>query len=312
MVPVRQFIGEALPNDTTKRHVRARKIVHALRFSVVVAELELCRITMKMTFTAVLVDALHAALEDAEIAFHRVRVNVATDILASLVGGEVMVSKGATDARVLLGFVGVERCFLGHVVADDRHQSGHFQIIHNHAFCLASGAVNKGQHFHLVMVCRAFDAARFAANEGFVNLDNATARAKARKGIVAHGFTDTVGHEPCRFQGHAKGAVQLVAGNALLACAHQIDGLQPQVHGNMAAFKDGADFDGKRLAASIAFPQADAGRLAAHLAAFAHNAAMRANPATRPDARFDIGVSGFFIVEFGAGQNGHDNLFAMS
>ena len=85
-------------------------------------------------------------------------------------------------------------------------------------------------------------------------------------------------HEPNGFQRHAQGAVHLVTADAGLAGTHQIDGLQPEVHCNVAVFKDGADLDGKRLAASVALVRTDAGGFAARLAAFTHNAALLANP----------------------------------
>ena len=103
--------------------------------------------------------------------------------------------------------------------------------------------------------------------------------------------------------------MKLVAADALLAGAHQVDRLQPQVHGNVAGLKDGADLDGEGLAAAVALVSTDAGRFAAHLAGALRFAAVRASPTVRPDARLDIGIRGFFIVKLGAGQDGHGAYF---
>ena len=48
-------------------------VVHAELGAVAVAEIELRQIAVQMLFAAMLIDALHAALEDREEAFDRVR-----------------------------------------------------------------------------------------------------------------------------------------------------------------------------------------------------------------------------------------------
>ena len=50
-------------------------------------------------------------------------------------------------------------------------------------------------------------------------------------GISFYGFPDAVPEEPSGFHGAAKGAVKLPGRDALLAAAHEVEGLQPDVHG---------------------------------------------------------------------------------
>ncbi len=64
---------------------------------------------MKMLFTAMLINALHAALEDAEIALNRISMDNTAAILALAVCREIVVCKVLTNASVLLGFVSVDR-----------------------------------------------------------------------------------------------------------------------------------------------------------------------------------------------------------
>lgn len=298
-------VKHSFPYDPVKGEVSTRGVVHVQRRAVVVTELVLRQIAVQVLLAAVLVHALHAALEDAEVALDGVRVDIAAHVFTGLVGGEVVAREVLADAGVVAGFVGVERGFLGNVLADDRHQGGNLEIVNDHAFGAASGAVNEGQHLHLVVVSGLLFHARLATDEGLIDLDHAATSAEARKRIVAHRFADAVRHEPRGLEGDTKSAVELVAADALLAGTHQIDRLQPEVHRNVAGFKNGADLDGEGLAARVALVGADAGGLAAQLASALTFAAVRADTTVRPDARFDIGVSSFFVVELRAGQNGH-------
>src|SRR5258705_10514720 len=96
-----------------------------------------------------------------------------------------------------------------------------------------------------------------------------------------------MGNEPRGFESAAKGAVKLVAANALLAGRHQEDRLQPMAHGDVAGFEDGANLHGEGLAALVALVSANAGALAAHLGNALHAAAMRAYAPIRPEPSFN-------------------------
>ena len=59
-----------------------------------------------------------------------------------------------------------------------------------------------------------------AADIGLVGLDDLAFAAHRAQVAFAHGFADTVGHEPSRLVGDAEHAVQLVRAHALLGRAH--------------------------------------------------------------------------------------------
>jgi hypothetical protein len=58
--------------------------------AVIVAEVKFCRVAVQVLFLAVLVDAAHVALEDREIAFRRIDVDVAARVfLGAVIDGFV-------------------------------------------------------------------------------------------------------------------------------------------------------------------------------------------------------------------------------
>ena len=90
--------------------------------AVAIAEIELGEIAMQVSFAAMLIDALHAALEDREEAFDGVGVNVAANVLASGVAHECVSSELGTELGIEAAFVGVQgalaRDVANHDVAD--------------------------------------------------------------------------------------------------------------------------------------------------------------------------------------------------
>lgn len=82
------MIGKALADDAAQSGYRAILIVAAQRFTVVVAELKLRNVAVQVLLLAVLIDALHAALEDRKCALNCVGVDrrvFIIDILARAV-----------------------------------------------------------------------------------------------------------------------------------------------------------------------------------------------------------------------------------
>ncbi len=66
--------------------------IETQRNAIVIPELELCQIAVKVALAAVLINALHAAFDDAEIAFDRVAVDAAilkVYIFTAIVAGEL-------------------------------------------------------------------------------------------------------------------------------------------------------------------------------------------------------------------------------
>jgi hypothetical protein len=109
-------------------------------------------------------------------------------------------------------------------------------------------------------------------------------------------------HKPSGLEGHPDGPMKLVGAKALLGSRQQVDGLEPEVHRNMAILKNGPDLDGKLLPAGIALIEANAGSLAVHLADSLFAPAVGANRAMEPYPSLDKGIGGFFILQVGCGN----------
>jgi len=80
---VSRLIGQALADNGLDHCIGAHGVVDAERDPVIVAEIELGKIAVDVLFGAMLVGALHAPLEHAEIVLDGVGVDFATDVLAS-------------------------------------------------------------------------------------------------------------------------------------------------------------------------------------------------------------------------------------
>lgn len=92
------MIREPLSTGADDSAVRALLVVNSALDSVRIAEVKLRKITMKVLFAAVLVNAFHAALEDRVIAFRRVRV----DLHARFTIGVAVLAAGVVNS-VMLG-----------------------------------------------------------------------------------------------------------------------------------------------------------------------------------------------------------------
>ena len=82
----RPLISQTLALDTDKRVFRALNISNPKFNAVIIAEIKLRDIAMQMSLAAMLIDALHAALEDAEKTFNSVRVHVGRERTRQLCG----------------------------------------------------------------------------------------------------------------------------------------------------------------------------------------------------------------------------------
>lgn len=81
-------------------------------------ELKLSRIAVEMLLGAVLVDALHAALKDAEIAFNRVCLNVTANVVALAMRRKVL-----AHLRILAPLVRVDNCFFGDIFREGQGEA---------------------------------------------------------------------------------------------------------------------------------------------------------------------------------------------
>src|SRR5579883_638260 len=75
---------------------------------------------MQMLLIAMLVNALHAALEDAKIALKGVHMDFAAGVLFAPMIYSLMTGKFATKIHVIFGLVGHKAAFLGQVRVKDR------------------------------------------------------------------------------------------------------------------------------------------------------------------------------------------------
>ena len=102
--------------------MRASGDVNAVRDAVGITEIELRCLTVQMLLAAMLVDALHATLEDTVEAFDRVSVNLwffALNILAGAVRGKVIARKRIGQLSILFRFIGMNRRLFGDVLAQN-------------------------------------------------------------------------------------------------------------------------------------------------------------------------------------------------
>ena len=286
----------------------------------VIAEVEFGQVAVQMVMGAMLVNALHATLEDREEALDGIGMDVRVfevDVFLDRMTHYAVIGEEAAKVGIAVGvlrrFVSHDVSGQGYVRHHDRAQGRGFEVVHDNATRLASGTVDQGEHFVLVFVATAFLLALrllgvIVADEGFVDLNRATVGTEDIHSAVFHGFADSVAHEPSGLQGNAQSPMQLIGADALLAAGYQEDSLKPEIHRDMAGFENGANLDGKGLAAVIALVSAYAGTLAVHLADALHAATVGAYWATRPKMGLYELVSGLFIVKVFCGKNGisHD------
>ena len=93
-----------------------------------------------VVLSAMLIDALHAALENAEITLNRVGVNrwdFRIDIFACAVIGRTMCLDVFVCGQIDAAFVGHQNGFLSNICLDDGHDGFRANIINNHSAGLA-------------------------------------------------------------------------------------------------------------------------------------------------------------------------------
>ena len=325
---VRQPIGQALADAAQHGPHCPLLIFAAQRRTVGVAEIELRQIPLQMLLRAVLVDALHAALEDREEAFNRVRRGdlaiLVAGIFAAAMVNRAMGGELSADAAIVLGLIGVEdrgAVGMGHDGGDvlfakrlDMNRAG------------ATAALNERHDLaHIARAALALPAlaadedGRLFAEEGFVDLKGDALAAHGGHDGVAHGLTDAVAQEPRGLVLDLQSALQLLRADALLGRTHQVDGLKPLVQGQVAFLEDGADADRELLAAGGALLEAVADHAfrvllgglradALQVIDLADDAAVRARRLAIPDDAFDEFEGGGFIMKVGLGQNGHGGI----
>src|SRR6185437_15965590 len=100
---VRISVREPLADHALQRPRGQRGVIYAKRDAVAVAEVELSGVAVKMLLRAVLVDTLHAALEDAVEALDGLGMHGAVllgDVLAPAVRDAAMIGEGVAQHPV--------------------------------------------------------------------------------------------------------------------------------------------------------------------------------------------------------------------
>ena len=92
-LPISRSIGQPLANDTTKGALGPLSIVYTKRDPLIIPEIELRKIAVQMPLGAMLIDALHAAFEDGEIAFDGVGVDIAPTVLTTVMANDTAPSR---------------------------------------------------------------------------------------------------------------------------------------------------------------------------------------------------------------------------
>src|SRR5205823_12408892 len=94
------LIGQPLADNALKNAARASFIIATERLSIAVTELKLGEVTVQMLLGAMLIDATHTALEDAERALNGVRCYVAANIFLVVVMDGGMLGKLTANAAI--------------------------------------------------------------------------------------------------------------------------------------------------------------------------------------------------------------------
>src|SRR5580692_3408887 len=93
-------IGKSLPNDTFYCPFSALHIVYAKPNAITVPKIIFCQIAVQMLLAAVLIDALHTALEDRIEAFDRVGVDVTANVFLLAVVHALMADELAANFEI--------------------------------------------------------------------------------------------------------------------------------------------------------------------------------------------------------------------
>ena len=133
--------------------------------------------------------------------------------------------------------------FPRHVRLNDGEDGAGLHVVYDDAARLAASAIYQGEH--LVLVVEAASAllapgldGLVVPDEGLVHFNHAAVSAEWRETTFPHRFPDSVRHKPRRLERNPERAVKLVGADAFLAARNKEDGLQPDVEGDVARFKD--------------------------------------------------------------------------
>ena len=117
-------------------------------------------------------------------------------------------------------------------------------------------ALNQRHDGMLVGVATLFRHVLLLADERLVDLYYSALATHRRQGARCHRLADAMRHEPGCLVGDVQRSHELVAADALLGGAHQVNSLKPQVKSNVAGLEHRADRDRELALARTAAAQA--------------------------------------------------------
>lgn len=251
-----------------------------------------------------MVGAGNAALERSEIAFHRVRVNVAPDVLTSRMIDGTVIGKLLADVEILTAFVRHK----ARLATDLLHDNGPKRLTAD--FCDMIGTrtpttLDKRMNNLfasaadvLLVTLLAVLILLFTTHIRRVGFDDLAFAAKwaGMRFDCGHTFSDAVCHEPrCSIRAEAKHSPELMRGYAFLARRHKMSRKQPFVQRDMRALVKRAERGRERFLAAMAFVESRTMALTLEFRGVVHNTAERTDRTVGPAKRLEM-LPGSFLV----------------
>lgn len=306
------LIGKPLPLGAGQDAIGPRQIVVSSLNPMGVAEVEFRKVPLQVLFGNVLVDTINTTLEDAEVSLDGVGVDIAANVfLGAVVDAAVTAFEVPADSGVDARFVSHKARVTVCMHAKDRAQSVGSDVRDVETADLSAPLYQR--HDDLLLGDRTISPVlALAAQVGFVgfqNLASATQRAGCETPDFLHALADAVRKEPCGFHRAAQGPLELVGADALLAGRHQMDGLEPDMQGDVAGLEYASHPNRELFPARIALPETDdrlpfrvnlarLGALSGQPTSLSNDAAVRADRIPiGPEPHFDIGESSGLIVK---------------
>ena len=270
----------------------------SFNISFIQPERELVHVPRQMLLARVVVGAVQAALQHSPNALDRIRRDFPAHVffvsvvhaLALVVVLKAVVGVGFVRVNLRSKFHRRQNLLASRQVSTTRQRhrldAPRFFLAHSkHARHMSSAALRCGA---LVLVHRP----ALPADKAFINLY----RAAKRFHFIPARLAQTVKQEPSRRLRDRKFLAQLHRGDTLASGEQQVHAVYPLVQRNVRGFKHRALERGEIFLARVAAVKAF---LAACLASYdpIFIAAERAHAPKRPDARFDVGASGFRVWE---------------
>lgn len=255
-------------------------------------ERKFSNVSVKMFRANVMVNAGDAAFQQSPNTLNRVRIDaVASVFTAGMVDG-LMLKEKPVKVAVSTVFVGKDRRANGNVIVDSLLNNWQTRVLNVHRFGSPAAFTHTENGLLADRTATAIEfqisvfVGFFAADIGFVNLDNASQFVDVR----ATSLAEPLEHKPSRLLSNAYLFAELKRRNTLSSRYEQIHRINPLVKRNVRTLEDRASanceiqFTGI-TAIETAFPRRDA---------FA-DLASRTDHAVGPQAGFEINTSGFLI-----------------